>query len=329
MDKIKKIFIPLKGDSTKEIVKKCLTMLALLVLIACIVIFAIAITGSLRTERLQQDLSDLHKGVETVKIVTTVPTTTTAPPTTEATDTTTAKPPLVVLDSMKPLLEENPDTAGWISVAGGVDGVVVQAADNEKYLHADFYGKWAEAGTIFADFRDVLNDYNENQSSNIIIYGHNQRDGTMFGKLKEYKITHANTTNFSFYKENPTFTFSNLYEEYTYKIIAMFVIEVEPSQTRDGVIFNYHNFYEFFKEPPYTFADWESGIMSRTAVNTGVEFDETDKFITLSTCSNEFEPSRFVLIGRRVRPGESPEVDTSLAELNTDAIEPDWKFIYG
>jgi hypothetical protein len=106
------------------------------------------------------------------------------------------------------------------------------------------------------------------------------------------------------------------------------VIEVEPSQTRDGVIFNYHNFYEFFKEPPYTYADWESGILSRTAVNTGVEFDETDKFITLSTCSNEFEPSRFVIIGRRLRPDESPEVDTSKAELNTDAVEPDWKYIY-
>jgi SrtB family sortase len=328
MNRIKKIFIPQKGDSAKEIVKKCLTMFALLVLIGCIVIFIISLIQSMRTERLQQDLSDLHKSATTVNVVTTTAVTT-APPPAQTVVTTTAPPPLVVLDAMKPLLDENPDTAGWISVAGGVDGVVVQAADNEKYLHRDFYGNWAEAGTIFADFRSIFNDYDENQSSNIIIYGHNQRDGTMFGKLKQYKITHANTKRFDYYKENPTFTFSSLYEEYTYKIIALFVIEVEPSQTRDGVIFNYHNFYNFFSEEPYTYSDWEQGIMSRTAVNTGVEFDETDKFITLSTCSNEFEPSRFVVIGRRVRPGESAEVDTSLAELNTDAVEPDWKFIYG
>jgi hypothetical protein len=69
-------------------------------------------------------------------------------------------------------------------------------------------------------------------------------------------------------------------------------------------------------------------INERTAFNTGVDVQEGDKFLTLSTCSNEFEPSRFVVIGRRVRDGEDPEVDTSLASLNENAKEPDLNFIY-
>ena len=148
----------------------------------------------------------------------------------------------------------------------------------------------------------------------------------MFGSLKNYKIKKENTKNFDFYLKNPTFSFSSLYEDYTYKIIAMFVVEVEPYQTRDGIVFDYHNFVNFTKNRPFdTFTE---NIMARTAVNTGVDFNEKDKYITLSTCSNEFEPSRFVVIGRRVRDGESPEVDTSLAEINTDMLEPDYSFIY-
>lgn len=70
-------------------------------------------------------------------------------------------------------------------------------------------------------------------------------------------------------------------------------------------------------------------ITERSEIITGVDVEEGDQFMTLSTCSNEFEPSRFIVIGRKVREGESNEVDTSLAKLNPDAKEPDWNFIYG
>ena len=142
-----------------------------------------------------------------------------------------------------------------------------------------------------------------------------------------YKITKQNTSNFSFYKEHPTFKFSTLYEEYEYKIIAMFVIEVNPEQTRDGQIFDYHN-YIYFDDNVWKYDTFIENVMARTAVDTGVDVNENDKFVTLSTCSNEFEPSRFVVIGRRVRDGEDPTVDTSAAVLNEDAVEPDWSYIY-
>ena len=149
----------------------------------------------------------------------------------------------------------------------------------------------------------------------------------MFGTLQKYKITKQNTKKFDFYLQHPTFTFSNLYEEYTYKIIALFICEVEPEQTTDGNVFDYHNYIRFGSKER-TYEEFISNVEERSEIITGVDVQEGDKFMTLSTCSNEFEPSRFVVIGRRVRDGESPEVDTSLAKLNPDAKEPDWNYIY-
>ncbi len=316
---IKKI-IPLKGDSITEIIRKVSVLVASAVLIVCLFLLASDAIDKIRTKKLIEEQQAQH--TETVII-----TEETTSPETEVSVSETEPPPLVVLPQMQSFVDDNPDTAGWIKVDNTqIDNVVVQAEDNNYYLDKDFNGNKAQAGTIYIDYRCIANDYDKNQSDNIIIYGHNQKNGTMFGTLKDYKITQSRTENFDFYCENPTFTFSNLYEEYTYKIIAMFIIEVEPRQTRDGVIFDYHNYINF--TPNRSFDTWKSNILDRTAVNTGVDFNEDDQFITLSTCSNEFEPSRFVVIGRKVRDGESSRVDTSKAELNTDAKEPDLNFIY-
>ncbi|MDE7294099.1 MAG: class B sortase [Oscillospiraceae bacterium] len=254
--------------------------------------------------------------------------TTTAETTVETTTTTPAPEPLVVREELQEYIDQNPHTAGWITVGGtSIDNVVVQCEDNDLYLDTAFNGNYSQGGTIFADFRGVVNDYDFNQCDNIILYGHNQADGTMFGTLKKYKVTSQNTSRFDFYKEHPTFTFSNLYEEYTYKIIALFVCEVEPRHTRDGVIFDYQN-YVIFGSREKTFDEYMENLNERTEIITGVDVREGDKFMTLSTCSNEFEPSRFIVVGRRVRDGESAEVDTSKAELNPNVKEPDWNYIY-
>ncbi len=314
-------FIPRKGDSSAEITRKIVTDVSAAVLIIALIILAWYFVQQAKIK------ADIEKQREMHTSISVITQSTTPPPETEETTTETEPPPLVVLDSMTELLNENPDVAGWITVDDTkIDNVVLQTDNNEYYLDKDFYGNRNIAGQIYIDYRCVANDYDKNQSDNLIIYGHNQADQTMFGTLKKYKIKKDNTKNFDFYLDHPTFKFSNLYEEYTYKIVAMFVVEVEPYQTRDGVVFDYHNYVNFNKNR--TFSDFEENILARTAVNTGVDFNEDDKFITLSTCSNEFEPSRFVVIGRRVRDGESPEVDVSKAEINEDMLEPDYSYIY-
>jgi len=317
-------FIPQKTDSTGEIVRKISVMAAIFILLFAAGFVAYQEYQELKAERLNKELAEQY---ESAVVITTAETTETEPPETEPETTVTEPPPLVVLPRFEEFLKENPDTAGWITVPGTkINNIVVQTTSNDYYLYRDFYGNKSQPGTIMADFRGKFNDYN--QCDNIVLYGHNQANGEMFGTLKNYKITKQNTSNFSFYKEHPTFTFSSLYEEYEYKIIACFVIEVEPYQTRDGQIFDYHN-YIIFNDNEWKYSTFIENVMERTEINTGVDVNENDKFLTLSTCSNEFEPSRFVVIGRRVRDGEDPTVDTSLATLNEDAKEPDWSYIYG
>lgn len=313
--------IPQKGDSKGDLVRKIVTIVSAVVLICAVVVLAAYFAQNAKNKRDEEGRAKLFTEISVI-------TPATSAPVTESEEVVTEPPPLIMLENFEPFMEQNPDTAGFLSVPNtSINDIVVQTTDNEYYLDKDFDRNRNQAGAIYIDFRCIANDYDDKQSDNIIIYGHNQANGTRFGTLKKYKIKKDSTGNFSFYQQNPTFTFTNLYNEYTYKIIAMFVIEVEPFQTRDGIIFDYHNYVKFAGER--NFDKFKENVLARTAVNTGVDFEEGDKFITLSTCSNEFEPSRFVVIGRRVRDGESPEVDTSLSEINTDMLEPDYSFIYG
>lgn len=78
----------------------------------------------------------------------------------------------------------NPDIVAWIRIEGlGIDYPVVQGEDNEHYLHYTFRGEANVAGSIFLDYRNKA-DFSD---SKIILYGHNMKNGSMFGSLKKYQ----------------------------------------------------------------------------------------------------------------------------------------------
>lgn len=288
-----------KGDSAKEIVSKLFTQLAVVVLVGCIAILGNELRLSLSTKFLNSSLKELvldyispgDNGGE-------------------------------LLDSAKLLLEKNPDTVGWVHIDDtNISLPVVQkrtADGNEAYLKTAFDGSSNKAGTIFADMRNTLEA--KKRSDNIILYGHNQKDKTMFGDLAYYK------KDLAYYSQHPVVQFGTNYRIDNYKIFAYFVTPVLESQTRDGVIFDYHNCIDFENRTEYEY--FIDNIMARTQIITPVDVEYGDSFLTLSTCSNEFTPSRFVIFARRVRDGESSEVDVSRAYLNPNAQEPDWDVIY-
>lgn len=79
----------------------------------------------------------------------------------------------------------NPDYIGWIYIPGTeISYPVVQYSDNDFYLHRSFDTKtYAYAGTVFLDA------FAEDQwdEDNAILYGHNMKNGSMFGSLKKLK----------------------------------------------------------------------------------------------------------------------------------------------
>lgn len=217
----------------------------------------------------------------------------------------------VILDSMKPFYNINTDTAGWLTVGGTkIDNIVVQASNNGFYLDHDFYKNISQPGTLFADYRCNINNPDNDQSDVVTIYGHNQKIGTMFGTLDNYK------NNLEFYKSNPVFEFSSLYEKHTYKIISMFVCKTSKTPgVKDSELFLYHDFIDFDKSGRHSFQNWSTNIKGRSQIEIDVDMQPDDKYIALSTCSYEFLNARFVVVGRRVREGESVYVNTDSAVL--------------
>ena len=84
--------------------------------------------------------------------------------------------------NIQALIAENNDCIGWLSIDGTNISypVMYTPSDPQKYLRRSFYGKYSQSGVPFLDGRCDL------QSTNLIIYGHNMRNGTMFSDLKKY-----------------------------------------------------------------------------------------------------------------------------------------------
>lgn len=194
------------------------------------------------------------------------------------------------------------DFAGKLIIKGlNIDFPVAQYTDNSYYLKYNFDGEVDKHGALFVDYRDDL----INMSQNTIIYGHNMRDGTQFGMLSMYK-------KLSTYKACPVITFNTIYKDYKWKVFAAFLINTQPEHD-NGYVFNYTR-TSFANEEE--FQSFYEEAMQRSYFITDVDVNSDDKILTMSTCSLLIDDSRFVVMARLVRDGESESVDTSSAKLN-------------
>ena len=87
--------------------------------------------------------------------------------------------------NIQALIAENADCIGWLSIDGTNISYPVMHTPKEpqKYLRRNFYGKYSQSGVPFLDGRCSTN------GGNLIIYGHNMKNGTMFSDLKKYLNT--------------------------------------------------------------------------------------------------------------------------------------------
>lgn len=200
------------------------------------------------------------------------------------------------------------DFAGKLIISGlGIDFPVAQCDNNDYYLKYTFDKVEDKHGALFADYRNDL----VKMSQNTIIYGHNMRDGTQFGMLSTYK-------NLSTYKSCPVITFNTIYKDYKWKVFAAFLINTKGEHD-NGYVFHYtrptlgndEEFHAFYEE-----------ALQRSYFITDVEVTPQDKILTLSTCSLLIDDSRFVVMARLVRDGESEKVDTSAAKENPNQRFP-------
>jgi len=307
-------FVPKKGDKPGEVLSKLIALISVIALIVCGIILAVYFYHIIEAKQNHNELKDKYKVYNDMGQ--TVAEAETQPAVTES-GGEIVRQPLVNLPFADEMLDINPDYTGYVSIPGVVSEAVVQAEDNNAYLKTNFYGQNRVCGTVFADFRNVVNDYADLQSDNIILYGHNQRDGTMFGQLDYYKWDSK------YWLQNPFIYFDNRYEQSTYVIIASFITNTMPEDD-DGNVFDYQNYVDF--NDSYPFDTFAKELRERSHFNTGIDFNENDQFITLSTCSYEWDEARHVIVGRKLRDGETTEnLDTTNFAVNSN---PKWPAIY-
>ena len=216
-------------------------------------------------------------------------------------------------DTLLPKYEEaynqNNDLVGWIHVPEtNIDYPVMQSNDNDYYLHRDFDKKYLFDGIPFMDYR---NTWKEDLHDNTLIYGHNMgRKGNMFTELMRY-------TNIEFYKKAPVLHFDTIYREAEWKVIAVAEANTERQYGPD---FEYYNFVVAKDQSKL---DWYlDEIYSRSYYHTDVDVVLGDKLLTLQTCTNDKYDTKLIVVARRVRPGESAQVDVSKAVLNPNRVLP-------
>lgn len=216
---------------------------------------------------------------------------------TEPTETEPEETEPVMLEHMAELYAQNPDIAGWLTIEGTViDYPVMHTPDDyDKYLYADFNGKFDVNGMLIA--KDGASLDPKTESDNITISGHNMLSGSMFGTLAKYKDE-------AYWKEHPVIKFSTLYEEREYEVIAVFYDRIYK---KTDVCFKYYQFIDAETEEEYQEAiDY---YMENALYDTGLTAEFGDRLLTLNTCAYHVKNGRFVVVAREItEPEEQTEV---------------------
>jgi sortase B len=202
-----------------------------------------------------------------------------------------ATPGVAMLPHLISSYSRNKDLAGWLQsdAIQDIDFPVVQR-DNDYYVHRDFYGRSNLAGTVFLD----EDNYTLPQDQNLVLHGHNMKNGTMFGKL-------ARLMNRSTLVEAPFFSFSTLYEGNTYVPYAVSLTSVDPSSSR------YFNFIHPQFADAADFEAYSGRLTALSGMALPVDLQADDRLLTLVTCHGQDENERLVVALRALRPGESRE----------------------
>ena len=185
-------------------------------------------------------------------------------------------PALTVRHDIPLLVGRNSDCIGWLSIENtAVDYPVMHTPDRpQKYLRRNFYQQYSDSGVPFLDYRCTLD------SDNLIIYGHNMRNGTMFSALKDY-------LNDGHPASHPTILLETEDGAHEFKIFA--VVSVDKLDT-------WYNFIH--AETEDDFNDAIQRIIQNAHYTDGDIPEYGDRLLTLSTCYGSTRSSRLIIIAR-------------------------------
>lgn len=175
------------------------------------------------------------------------------------------------------LYEISDNVVAWIYDPGmKINYVIAQATDNDYYLRHQLNGKRNKNGTIFMDYRND-SDFSD---WNTLIHGHNMKSGAMFASLKNYCEP-------GYYEEHPVMYLYVPGQRYKLELLFGYTTTASDAiyqlpnskKERDAIL-----------DKAYCLSTFESNIRP----------EETDRLVTLSTCSHAYDNGRYVVVGRLV-----------------------------
>ena len=177
---------------------------------------------------------------------------------------------IINFDNLK---SKNSDTVAYLKVPGtNIDYIVLKGKDNSYYLKHNFNKEYNIAGWVFADYHNSV----DGTDKNLIIYGHNTKDNSMFGSLKNIL-----TDNYYDYASKEI-TFITEKGTYTYEVFSTY--EVKPEE--------YYINTKFASDTEYV--DFLNTISNRSRYAYDKNLDKDSKILTLSSCKGSGE-KRIVL----------------------------------
>ena len=209
--------------------------------------------------------------------------------------------PPPVQESFRELIAMNPETVGYLTIPGQISLPVVQRKnDNDFYLNHAFDLSESEAGTLFLDGTNLLTP----EDQNLLVYGHNMKNGTMFHRLINYAKP-------DYLMDNALVYFDTIYENRVYVPFAVFQASMEPENDF------YIDIRQFiFDETSFGFFVKNMQALSRFKIPVDVAYE--DRLLLLVTCEYVHDNGRFVVALRELRDGETEE---QMRELMRDVKE--------
>ena len=193
-------------------------------------------------------------------------------------DATAAEPdasasePGFVNEDIRRLRKDHPNAIGWISIPGTtIEFPFVQGPDNEYFLRRDVDGNYLYAGVPFLDYRCMP----DCSGANTIFYGHNLRNGSMFGPLEKFREQ-------SFFDEHREILI--YLEDRTIRAEIAACLVTDPGE----------NEFLYEIDPD---ADHLQRLTEKARCSAAIAVRGEARFITLSTCGYEFNGARIVLVG--------------------------------
>ncbi len=282
-------FIPHKGDSVADVIRKLVVLIAIAAFIAGgIILLNFYVFMPMGNQSVIKEIQEVFYATSDEVIY--------------ATNDEGEIVEIKTSDkNWKGLKKINKEIVAWIKLDGTkIDYPVLEhkgdTPESQFYLYRNYKKDYSDFGSIFVDYRCL----DSVKSKNFILHGHNMgSDDSMFGQLMNYARADGRTKgNTKFYKNSPIVTIDT--PEGTEEYIIFSIMKIDVSNDIENV-------FDYLKadfDSDARFMNFIYNIKIRSYLDIDVPINEKDTLLTLSTCSYETDNMRTIAVARKIRENE-------------------------